>query len=130
MKVFIWTVWLSPLFILVADLPGHSATIPVGKGFEYETLSAAISAANQGDVLLVAPGVYDVTGGESFPLTPQVALTIRGSSSESRPTIRADVTPTVFFFYQLDAVILDSLEVLVGRGAAFRISSSTVEIRG
>ncbi|MCA9436021.1 MAG: DUF1565 domain-containing protein, partial [Candidatus Omnitrophica bacterium] len=129
MRRFLWTALASLLLLWVAGSPGHSATISVGDGFDYETISAAISNATDGDILLVAPGVYDTTRGESFPLRPTAAIAIRASSEDARPVIRTEHISRTFAFDNIDSATLEGLEITPGELTAFQIRSSTVTIR-
>ncbi|MCA9427285.1 MAG: DUF1565 domain-containing protein, partial [Candidatus Omnitrophica bacterium] len=114
MRRFLWTALASLLLLWVAGSPGHSATISVGDGFDYETISAAISNATDGDILLVAPGVYDTTRGESFPLRPTAAIAIRASSEDARPVILTERLASTFFFTDIHSATLEGLEIIPG----------------
>src|SRR3954454_22524497 len=62
--------------LLAASLamPAHAATLTVGPGKQYPTVSAAIAAAHSGDAVAVSAGTYY----DDFP-TVNVPLTIYGS---------------------------------------------------
>ncbi|MCA9446659.1 MAG: right-handed parallel beta-helix repeat-containing protein, partial [Candidatus Omnitrophica bacterium] len=62
----------------------HSATLTVGKGggFDHPSIASAVGASLAGDTILVAPGVYDTTGGETFPILLDKNLSLIGSSSD------------------------------------------------
>lgn len=89
-------------------------TLNVGASSEYNTLGDAIDAAQDGDVILVAPGVY--TAASQFPtLTNTILLdgkklTISGSNPSDEGVVRA----TVFRESQFMLSNLDSDTVVEG----------------
>ncbi len=128
MKWALWTGCLGVLLLMVVDHPGHTATISVGEGLQYDTLSSAILDATNGDVLLVSPGVYDSTRGETFPLTPKATITIRAASEQTRPVIQVTSIQSVFLFSAIEGATLDGLEIHTGSRTGIQIQSSTVEV--
>ena len=128
MNWILWTGRINLLLLWVAASSGHAATLSVGEGLEYETLSAAISNAATGDVLLVAPGVYDTTRGETFPLIPKAAITLRASDPGARPVIRGDGFTSHFIFDEIDAATLEGLEMYHAAASSVRIDSTTTAI--
>jgi len=123
-----WTVWTSAILLWVAGNSADAATLSVGRGLEFETLTAAIEDATDGDTLLVAPGVYDSTGGEVFPLRPMASLTIQAASPESRPVINIGLFARLLSFDGIKAATLQGVEVSTGIHSALVIRSSTVTI--
>ncbi|MCA9442917.1 MAG: right-handed parallel beta-helix repeat-containing protein, partial [Candidatus Omnitrophica bacterium] len=118
--------------ILLVQLGGESfaATLRVGPGggFDFSTLTAAVGNSATADVLLVAPGIYDTTRGESFPLTPNSAITIRASEPEARPVIRGDRFNTIFFLDEIGYATLDGLVISDAGFGAIVIDSVTTTI--
>ncbi|MCA9427512.1 MAG: DUF1565 domain-containing protein [Candidatus Omnitrophica bacterium] len=76
---------LLPIVIgLLVSTTANGATLTVGEdeNSDYPTLTAAIANSSTDDTILVAPGVYDVTRGETFPILIEHSLSLIGSSSD------------------------------------------------
>ena len=65
----------------------HAATLHVPK--DYSTITKAMVQAQAGDVIQVAPGRYDVTTGEVFPVVMKAGVLLTGSDDASDHEINA-----------------------------------------
>ncbi|HYC61983.1 MAG TPA: IPTL-CTERM sorting domain-containing protein [Thermoanaerobaculia bacterium] len=63
---------------------------------DYPTITQALAAANPGDEIQVAPGLYDMASGELFPLALKDAVRIAGADRDTT-TIAAPPGVPVFF---------------------------------
>jgi predicted outer membrane repeat protein len=116
----IWIAWCfiaAGLFPLVAVGGASAATINLtstadsGPG----TLREALLGANDGDLIVMPPGTYDVTSGQ---LNIQDAITIRGAGAR-RSVVQANGSSRVFLINGgLSAVTLSSLTVTGGDAGA------------
>ncbi|MCA9437735.1 MAG: right-handed parallel beta-helix repeat-containing protein, partial [Candidatus Omnitrophica bacterium] len=91
-------------------------TVGGGGGSDFETLSAALGAASASDTLLVAPGVYDTTTGEIFPLPLSDGVAIIAASSDNRPRVVGDREHPVIRCERLEGFLLDGLVIEGGGG--------------
>ncbi len=103
MRRISWLVLL--LGLLALAVPAQAAQLRVG-GEEYESLTLAVAAANPGDTLVLAPGVYDGQR-ETFPIVLDKALTLVG---EDGAVVQGGPFETVFEVCA-DGVVMQNLDV-------------------
>jgi len=80
-----------PLFLLMLASPSFATDISVGHGpgYDFQTITGAISAAHTGDDILVAMSTYSVASGETFPLTLKNGVRLTRAAASSSPIIDA-----------------------------------------
>ena len=89
MKTLLASITLATLIVVLITtapvLPASAADLTVGRGGTYPTIHQAVSAANPGDTIIVAPGTYVENVLVNKPLT------IRSSQGAPLTTIQAAV---------------------------------------
>ena len=69
---------LNEDFIFVDVARGNDVTGIGSMNRPFKTISKGISVGKSGQIILVAPGTYNVASGESFPLIPTRDVTVQG----------------------------------------------------
>ena len=77
-----WAVLVDPTKVYV-DTSGNDTTGSGSKFSPYRTISYALSQAVSTQTVLVGPGLYDIAGGESFPITIGQGITLNGAGYDS-----------------------------------------------
>ena len=104
-----WVVIVDPTKIYV-DTFGSDSTGTGSRFAPYRTISYAIIKANATigiyEQILVGPGIYDITGGESFPIEIGVGTSLVGAGYDSTtvmgPGVTLDRAGSVFAIEQPD----------------------------
>ncbi|MDH7504893.1 MAG: right-handed parallel beta-helix repeat-containing protein [Candidatus Acetothermia bacterium] len=78
----------EPGQLLIVDASNSPSEDLDGDGL-FRTITAAVQAARSGDLITVAPGRYDASLGESFPITIDKDLTIEASGGPAETVIDA-----------------------------------------
>ncbi|HPQ42354.1 MAG TPA: right-handed parallel beta-helix repeat-containing protein, partial [bacterium] len=105
----------------------HGADIHVPR--DHSTISAAMAAAESGDVILVAPGLYTAASGETFPIAMKAGVILAGTGGDAGVTeINADGSgANVITCWNIASDMRTQIENLTIRGGDF---PPGVDIRG
>lgn len=101
-------------------LPAGAAELAVDPAIPsaYQTITAALAACADGDVIKVAAGVYSATAGETFPLRVDKAVAVEAAAAGSPPTVtvQGDGQNSVFLVSRSGAA-LRGLRITGGLGS-------------
>ena len=131
-RMLLITVSLSVVGVSMAgDLAAETWRVPA----EVATIRAAVEdSASHGDTILVAPGVYDISSGEIFPITMKNGLVLTSEAGPSETIIDAQMTDRVISCSDLDSTTTIAGFTITGGQAAnaggIHCSDSFLEIRG
>ena len=116
------TTLLATVALLGVAAPAHAATLTVGTGGTYATISAAVAAANPGDVITVADGVYveNVVVAEAIAIQ---AVNPRAATIQGNVTLSAPADLIGFTIAPLSGI---GINVDAG-GAGSQITDNTVQ---
>ncbi|MBN2183030.1 MAG: DUF1565 domain-containing protein [Sedimentisphaerales bacterium] len=101
------------LIILSVCASGYAAEYRVPD--HYSTITAAIDAVNNGDIIHIAPGTYSTATGESFPLQILNSITLTGDSQDTTH-FKGDGEHTVVLI-GTGGVSLQNLRITDGSGS-------------
>jgi len=109
-----WAVIVDPTKIYV-DTSGSDSTGTGSRFAPYRTISHAIIKANETteiyEEILVGPGIYDMIGGETFPIEVGIGTSLVGAGYDSTtvigPGTRQDRAGSVFAIEQPDVQVKD-----------------------
>ncbi len=130
---------ILPLILLVFITNAYSRTITVGHdaGYDYQTITAALEAAESGDTVIVEEGTYSQSSGEIFPLELKSGVTLKRATTDTLPLILGNNSDTVIYSEAEDALI-EGLAIEEGRapvriegrdGGGLYIASGNLEVK-
>lgn len=103
---------LTALALLALASPGLLAAELAVPG-AYPTITAALAAASEGDIIHVAPGTYSTRTGETFPLRLDKAITLLGALG---PVLEGDGQHTVVLI-ESGGVTVRGFRITNGKGS-------------
>ncbi len=84
-------------FVHVDEREGSDANSGLTADEAFQTITYALANARSGETVVVAPGVYDITGGERFPLMVPPGVHLVGDTGDkgdgSEPTLIEGIGP-------------------------------------
>lgn len=118
---------ILPLILLVVITNAYSRTITVGHdaGYDYQTITAALSAAVSGDVILVADGTYSADTGESICFPMKDGVTLKRATPDIRPTLLGHIDQPVIYSEATGAKVEG---FTITGGAGIYIHSGNLEV--
>ena len=130
---------ILPLILLVFITNAYSRTITVGHdaGYDYQTIMAALEAAESGDTVIVEEGTYSQSSGEIFPLELKSGVILKRATTDTLPLILGNNSDTVIYSEAEDALI-EGLAIEEGRapvriegrdGGGLYIASGNLEVK-
>ena len=111
------------IFVVAIPVSAQTTwTVGPGTTYDFVTIEGAIVAADSGDTIIVAAGMYSSsTNGELFPITIDKSLTLKGAQFGVDPTVFGARTE------ESQESVLDAFDVV---GSAIEISANGVIIDG
>ncbi len=123
---------IAALTLLIFITNAYSRTITVGHdaGYDYQTITAALSAAVSGDVILVADGTYSADTGESICFPMKDGVTLKRATPDIRPTLLGHTDQPVIYSEATGAKV-EGFTITGGdyySGAGIYIHSGNLEV--
>lgn len=123
--------WFCPAVFAVVLTVGH------GTEYQYQTITAAMAVAEDGDQIVVADGTYNMTNPqfpETFPIDMKPGITLQRASEEYMPVIDAEQSGSVLDCNDLipgNMCLIDGFRITGAGGAGHGISinNAVVTIR-
>jgi hypothetical protein len=127
------------LLLIILWLPLSASTwatlYPVGHGPEYtfQTITSALEQVVSGDTIQVASGVYDVSGGEVFPLHLKTGVSLVRALSGQPPVLKGLGLTPILHAERVTRFVLDGFVIQDGftetKGGGIYLDSASGIIR-
>jgi len=108
-----WVILVDPDRIYV-DTTGSDSTGAGSKYSPYRTITYAVNVAESGQIIQVGPGIYDVAGGEIFPIVIGLGVTLIGAGIDSSIVVGSGGShdrPGAVFAIEQPAINLKDFEI-------------------